>query len=178
LLRAQRIQLVASVVLLFSFVSPMNSHARIHAGIGVMNNWDFSDSTFGTSSGDMTLMVTNTLGFQTLDRSAIQSSDCFVKIICWNPAQITIMSESTVYESLWVAPTDPTQYEPDLCFAWGRRTFVMTTREGHYAKFRTWDDFSLTPYFDYVYQDDGTPLFYDDVPTHGTTWGRIKELFE
>ena len=81
-----------------------------------------------------------------------------------------------VYEDLTVAPapTDPA-YRQYIDVGFGG-TFVIRTRESHYAKIRV-----ITFYpqlvFDYTYQDDGTRILGSTTPTSPSTWGEIKALY-
>jgi hypothetical protein len=143
--------------------------AKIHTGIGDIACWDFSDSTSGGDC-DITYWVT---------RASAPLEPCFMYLATNLPAKIAVGPEGVSYEDLTVAPTDPSLYYVDQCYVLDG-VYVVKTPEGHYAKLKAVDNFSFTNNFYYVYQDDGSPNFFDDLPlaVETTTWGRIKTLFQ
>lgn len=166
------------VVLLFVFTSVgyrvQVAEAKIHVGIGYLGAWDFSDSAeVATDEWDLDVQVTIT------DRDLRFNTRRFVILVAHPPTGgITLMPPDSTYETLSEAPADPAAYVAGIWFE-PNRTWVVRTKEGHYAKLQFVDDLELTMLFYYTYQDDGTRFFYDpQVPVEKTTWGQIKLLYE
>jgi hypothetical protein len=164
-MRALRCVLVLSLGVLAA--APL-AKATIHEGFAWAGHWDFSDSVYSASDWDLTWVLTDP----------------------WDPAPCTpvsfemnwpavIMLSNVAYGDLLVAPTDPGLYTSVHCFV-RDGVYVVKTREGHYTKIRTVDNFDLSTSIYYVHQDDGSPYFYDDHPlaVETTTWGRVKALFQ
>ena len=138
--------------------------AEIHSGIGFLVNFDFSVGGFNLAGWDIT--EGGSPPIITIDAS-------------FPTAGVTLAAADVPFSDLLVAPTDPSLYSPSLQIVIPDfRTWVVRTREGHYAKFRFLDGFVLDARFEYVYQDDGTPSFMDPLPVEDATWGRIKAVWQ
>ena len=148
---------------------------ELHTGTGVIivgaGPWDFSDST-QSSDGDIDYGVLFANGLKVHPTtSAANLTDV---LVAFTPAGLSL-SDST-YEQLIVAPTDPASYVTMLTIFTGA-VLAVRTREMHYAKIRIIESQAVL-WFEYTYQDDGSPVLIDDpVPARPTTWGRVKALY-
>ena len=133
--------------------------------------WDFSDSTNSVDGDiDYGVLFENGLKVHTTT-SAANLTDI---LVAFTPAGLSL-SDST-YEQLIVAPTDPASYVTMLAIFAGD-VLAVRTREKHYAKIRIIESQGAL-WFEYTYQDDGSPVLIDDpVPARPTTWGRVKALY-
>ncbi len=171
-----KVMFVATICLVI-VTAGSNSYSKIHSGFGyadLMTAWDFSDSTtcslFEGYCGD--------LAVGEADWQATAEPATMVLLAMAPSAGIAIAAADSSYEELMTAPEDSTEY-----FAWvvpcPAGVYVVQTNEGHYAKIRPMDlNASWEFTFEYSYQDDGTPILVDGVPTEQTTWGRIKSLYD
>jgi hypothetical protein len=171
-----KVMFVATICLVI-VTAGSNSYSKIHKGLGYAefdSAWDFSDSStcvlFEGDCGDLAMGIT-------LMQTATEPTVMLMLAMAPH-AGIAVASLDSTYEELTTAPEDSNEYfimvvpYPDV-------VYVMRTNEGHYAKFRGVDlgpggDFTL----EYSYQDDGTRVLVDDVPTEQTTWGRMKSLYD
>ncbi len=146
--------------------------SEVHTGIGRLICWDFSDSTIACEGEWDIDVVTTRAG------SAVQAGSPLTPWL-FALGGITVMPPGTTFEETTEAPTDSSLYTPLHLFLWPSRIWVLRTLEGYYAKLRLLDDLTLTNLFEYAYQDNGTPFFFDPpVPVENTTWGKIKSLYE
>ena len=160
-------RLVRTTVFVATLFLASNCLAEIHTGVGFLVRWDFSEQVVGSDQWDLTSFLT----------SVGQTTGVASGVFLWSNIGVHAAPQGTSFEDLTVAPTDPSQYSELLPFESGR-VWVIWTREGHYAKIRFLDDLTLTNQFEFVYQDDGTPMLDATVATETATWGAIKAAFE
>jgi hypothetical protein len=146
--------------------APHLAGGTVHTGLGRLEYWDFSDSAVAPSEWDISLMV--------VMQSAKDASSVGIYWII-APYGVTLTPPDSTYDVLTLAPEYPTGYYGAYEMV-PYRTWVCRTAEGHYAKFRFLGESYVE--FEYTYQDNGSRYFRDGVPVEGSTWGRIKTLYE
>jgi len=146
------------------FISYTHANSTILYGTGILiqGGWDFSEEA-SVFADDADIFIAYVVDPPLGD------------VVATNYALITALPDS-VFEDLKYAPADSTMYS-FWAYAVVGLTYVVITRESHYAKFRILElNFSGCS-IEYVYQPDGSRVLYDTSPVEEYTWGKIKALY-
>jgi len=138
------------VLWLLLIVLTSNAYSGIIWGTGVMTNafWDFSEQTsvLGEGDIDLAIVVDPPLGWMV---GATRYPALIAEI-------------DSTFEELQFAPEDTTSYDFDASASLDR-TYVVRTRERHYAKFRFLELNYQRSVIEYVYQPDGSRKLFGEI---------------
>lgn len=153
---------------LILIIIPVKAFPGVIDGTGVLTygEWDFSDSAaVHCMCGDIYVI------------DVFEPPLGLVVTINYPPSAILSKSGAAVFDTLKYAPEDTSLYH-DWVPATMQATYVVITREGHYAKFRFTSLSAFQVIIEYVYQPDGSSRLFDPIAVKSTSWGRIKSLYQ
>ena len=142
-----------------------NAHSGIIWGTGVLihGSWDFSEEVSIEIEGEWDIII-----------GIVVDPPLGWMVGAWYPALITEVDST--FEELQFAPEDTTLYNFDAPASLGR-TYVVRTRERHYAKFRFIELNYQRTVIEYVYQPDGLRKLFGEINVERYSWGAIKSIF-